>query len=78
VIIALGQGAWTTLLRHYQAEGRIGRLADHSFGHGQTCRPEGAPVLLASYHTSRYNVQTRRIDAGMFLELLARAKQLAG
>jgi uracil-DNA glycosylase len=77
VIIALGQGAWTTLLRHFQALGALGRLADHPFGHGALCRLPSLPLLLASYHTSRYNVQTRRIDAPMFLELLARARRLA-
>ena len=77
VIIALGQGAWTTLLRHFQAQGAIRRLAAHPFGHGVLCRLPGLPLLLASYHTSRYNVQTGRIDAPMFLELLARARRLA-
>ena len=77
VIIALGQGAWLTLLRHFQAQGNIRRLADHPFGHGALCRLSGLPLLLGSYHTSRYNVQTGRIDGPMFLELLSRARKLA-
>lgn len=77
VIIALGQGAWTTLLRHFQAAGAIGRLADHPFAHGAQCRFPGGPLLLASYHTSRYNVQTGRMHAAMFLELLDLARRLA-
>lgn len=78
VVIALGQGAWTTLLRLYQQQGLVRRLADHPFGHGARCRLPGAPLLLGSYHTSRYNVQTGRIDAAMFLTLLGTARQLAG
>ena len=77
VIIALGQGAWTTLLRHYQAVGTVRRLADHPFAHGASCRLRGGPLLLASYHTSRYNVQTGRMHTAMFLELLALARRLA-
>lgn len=77
VIIALGQGAWQTLLRHFQALGALKRLADHPFGHGAICRLPDQPLLLGSYHTSRYNVQTRRIDAPMFLQLLERARRLA-
>ena len=77
VIIALGQGAWLTLLRHFQARGGLRRLADHPFGHGAICRLPGEPLLLGSYHTSRYNVQTRRIDGPMFLELLGQARRLA-
>jgi uracil-DNA glycosylase family 4 len=77
VVIALGQGAWSTLLRHYRSRGLVRRLADHPFGHGAVCRLPGQPLLLGSYHTSRYNVQTGRIDADMFLALLAEARRLA-
>lgn len=77
VVIALGRGAYTSLLRHYQAQGRVRRLADHPFGHGALCRLPGAPLLLACYHTSRYNVQTGRIGPSQFQDLMARACRLA-
>ncbi len=77
VVIALGQGAYASVLRHFQAQGLVRRLADHPFGHGALCRVPGAPLLLASYHTSRYNVQTGRISPSQFLDLLARARRLA-
>lgn len=77
VVVALGQGAFTSFLRHLQGQGRLGRLADFPFAHGAVYRPTGGPCLVASYHTSRYNIQTRRLTEGMFLELLARVKRLA-
>jgi uracil-DNA glycosylase family 4 len=77
VVIALGHGAFTSLLRHYQAQGLVRRLADYPFGHGALFRLPGAPMLLASYHTSRYNVQTGRIGPVQFQDLLARACRLA-
>lgn len=77
VVVALGQGAFTSTLRHFQDEGMIGRLADYPFVHGAVYRPGNGPWLVASYHTSRYNIQTRRLTEAMFLDLLARVKRLA-
>jgi uracil-DNA glycosylase family 4 len=77
VIVALGQGAYTSTLRHFQAEGKIGRMADYPFAHGAICRPVAGLCLVASYHTSRYNILTRRLTEDMFLELLAMVKRLA-
>jgi uracil-DNA glycosylase family 4 len=77
VIVALGQGAFTSLLRLWQAEGAVDRLAAVPFAHGAACRLPGRPWLVASYHTSRYNVQTGRLTAAMFLSLLERVRGLA-
>jgi uracil-DNA glycosylase family 4 len=77
VIVALGQGAFTSTLRHFQTEGKVGRLADYPFAHGAVYRPGNGPWLVASYHTSRYNIQTRRLTEAMFLDLLAKVKRLA-
>jgi len=76
VVVALGQGAFLSLLRLKQAEGTVGRLADYPFAHGATYRPGAGPWLVASYHTSRYNIQTRRLTEAMFLDLLAKVKRL--
>ncbi len=78
VVILLGQGAFTSYLRLLKAEGALNRLADYPFGHGATYRLDDGPWLVASYHTSRYNVQTGRINAGMFLSLLEAVRRLAG
>lgn len=77
VVVALGQGAFNSYLRQMQVDGRLGRLADYPFSHGAVYRPAGGPWLVASYHTSRYNVQTRRMTEEMFLQLLAKVKGLA-
>ena len=76
VVILLGQGAFVSFLKHLVEEGVIDRASRYPFAHGAVYRPEGAPVLVASYHTSRYNVQTGRITSDMFLQLLSRVREL--
>lgn len=78
VVILLGQGAYTSYLRLLKSRGTIERLSDHPFGHGRAFRIPGGPWVLASYHTSRYNIQTGRMTQEMFLALLDQAKGLAG
>lgn len=77
VVLALGQGAFVSCLRLFKEEGLVARLADCPFGHGATYPLSNGLTLVASYHTSRYNVQTGRIDAPMFLDLLARVRAFA-
>ncbi|BCR04079.1 uracil-DNA glycosylase [Desulfuromonas versatilis] len=77
VVVALGQGAFTSYLRRLKQQGQIRRLAELPFAHGAVYRPAAGPWLVASYHTSRYNVQTGRITEPMFLDLLNRVRQLA-
>ncbi len=77
VIITLGSGAHTSVLHLLKTEGLVGRLADYRFGHAASYRLADGRWLLSSYHTSRYNVQTRRISPAMFLDVLALAKDLA-
>lgn len=73
VVLALGRVAHDAVLR---ARGE--RLAAWRFAHGATHRlPEG-PVLVDSYHCSRYNTQTRRLTAPMFVEVVRQAADLAG
>ena len=48
------------------------------FGHGQEFVLPGGQHLIDSYHCSRYNTQTRRLTAPMFLAVLKRAAVLAG
>ncbi len=76
VVVALGQGAFTSYLRLLQAQGVIGRLADYPFRHGAHYRPGGGSWLVPSYHTSRYNIQTGRLTEEMFLRLLDGVRRL--
>jgi uracil-DNA glycosylase family 4 len=77
VVLLLGQGAYLSYLKLLKRKGIVRRLSDHPFGHNRAFRPEGGPWVLASYHTSRYNVQTGRITSKMFTDLLKHARKLA-
>lgn len=76
VVILLGRGAFDSYLRLYYDLGVIRRLKDYPFHHGAVYPLPGGPDLVACYHTSRYNVQTGRMTSALFLDLLARVRQL--
>jgi len=76
VIIALGHGAHKSLLRLFQTQGLIKRLSDVPFGHGSSFLLSNGLRLVGCYHTSRYNVQTGRMNNKMFLDLLGQVKSL--
>jgi uracil-DNA glycosylase len=48
------------------------------FAHGAEHDLGAAPLLIDSYHCSRYNTQTRRLTPEMFMAVLARAAHQAG
>lgn len=77
VVIALGHGAHGSLLRLLQSQGVIKRLSEVPFGHASSFRLPNGLKLIGCYHTSRYNVQTGRMNDKMFLDLLDMAKSLA-
>ena len=70
VVLALGSIAHRAVV---SATGR--RQVDHPFGHGSE-HDLGGFRLLDSYHCSRYNTQTRRLTAEMFLAVFRRARDL--
>lgn len=73
VYVALGRIALEALLDRFGL-----KKAQHPFFHGAHYPlPEGRH-LLASYHVSRQNTQTGRLTREMFLEVLLKAKALAG
>jgi len=76
VLFALGRDAFISILRLLKDAGVIERLADYPFQHNAAYPLSNGQWLLASYHTSRYNVQTRRITPELFLQVLQHAKQL--
>ena len=76
VLIALGHGAHNSLLKLFQAQGLIKRLAEVPFGHGKAHRLANGITLVGCYHTSRYNVQTGRMNSKMFLALLDQVRLL--
>ena len=61
VVIALGSIAHQSAIK---ALG--GKLPKHPFGHGNVHRLHTGPVLIDSYHCSRYNTNTGRLTTPMF------------
>lgn len=61
VVLALGQVAHAAVLR---ASGL--RPSRHPFAHGARHLLDGRLELFDSYHCSRYNMNTRRLDTSMF------------
>ena len=71
VLIALGQ------IAHVAAARGLGLPPSGTrFGHGAEHVAPGGRVLLSSYHCSRYNQNTRRLDAAMFEAVFERAMAL--
>ncbi len=71
VILALGLVAHQAVLKAYglkQSSAKFAHNARHSL-------PDGA-TLVDSYHTSRYNVQTKRLTKDMFDEVFHTIEQL--
>jgi uracil-DNA glycosylase family 4 len=71
VILALGRIAHESVLR--ALGGKPGR---HAFGHGAVQALPDGRKLVASYHTSRYNVNTGVLTEAMFDAVVAEAARL--
>lgn len=71
-ILALGTIAHRGVLRALGL-----KLNLYPFAHGRVHRDTGGPILIDSYHCSRYNTQTRRLTAQMFAAVVAQARALA-
>jgi uracil-DNA glycosylase family 4 len=72
VLVALGQ------IAHVAAARALGLPpASTKFGHGVENRAPDGRILLSSYHCSRYNQNTGRLNAEMFERVFARAIELA-
>ena len=71
VIIALGQ------IAHNAAARALGlKPSATKFGHAAEHEAADGRILLSSYHCSRYNQNTRRLDAAMFEAVFERAMGL--
>jgi uracil-DNA glycosylase family 4 len=68
VLLALGQ------IAHVAAARALGLPSSSTkFGHGAEHQAPDGRILLSSYHCSRYNQNTRRLDAAMFESVFERA-----
>jgi uracil-DNA glycosylase family 4 len=71
VMVALGQ------IAHVAAARMLGLPpASTKFGHGVENVASGGRILLSSYHCSRYNQNTGRLNQAMFESVFARALEL--
>jgi uracil-DNA glycosylase family 4 len=71
VLVALGQ------IAHVAAARALGlRPTPTRFGHGAEAQAPDGRILLSSYHCSRYNQNTGRLDAEMFERVFERAIEL--
>lgn len=71
VIIALGQIAHQSTLKALGA-----KLPKHPFAHNAVHRLHRGPVLVDSYHCSRYNTNTGRLTTRMFEDVFVTALAL--
>ncbi len=70
LILSLGSTSHHAVLRTLKL-----KVKDFPFGHGSEhhlCSPVWSGTLLSSYHTSRYNVQTGRLNQAMFNAIVVR------
>jgi uracil-DNA glycosylase family 4 len=76
VIVALGRigfdAAWRLL-----AERGVRIRPKAMFGHGLIYQPDGGPAVIASYHPSRQNTNTRKLTPEMLRAVFHRAAELA-
>jgi uracil-DNA glycosylase family 4 len=71
VLVALGA------IAHSAAARALGLRPMHSkFGHGSEVTAPDGRILLGTYHSSRYNQNTGRLDAPMFEAVFSRALEL--
>ena len=73
LIVALGTIAHASTLRAYGE-----KPTRHKFAHCAEHAIPNGPLLIDSYHCSRYNQNTRRLTDEMFEAVFARAIKLAG
>ncbi len=52
------------------------RLAAHKFGHHALHEPKPGLLLANSYHVSRYNTSTKRLDTAMFEAVVQSIRQI--
>ena len=76
VVVALGKigfdAAWRLL-----AERGVRMRPKPAFGHGLVYKPQDGPAVIASYHPSRQNTNTRKLTPDMLESVFAAAAELA-
>ena len=73
VILALGGIAHQAVLKAYQL-----KLKAHPFAHNAVHALPDNRYLIDSYHSSRYNIQTKRLNKSQFNEVFHNIDRLLG
>jgi uracil-DNA glycosylase family 4 len=76
VIVALGRIGFEAAWRLLGDRGIVVRPKAR-FGHGLTYEPPGGPIVIASYHPSRQNTNTRKLTPSMLDSVFRTAARLA-
>jgi uracil-DNA glycosylase family 4 len=76
VIVALGRIAFEAAWRLLSDRGIVPRPKP-VFGHGLIYEPAGGPVVIASYHPSRQNTNTRKLTPAMLDSIFDSAARIA-
>jgi uracil-DNA glycosylase family 4 len=76
VIVALGRIGFEAACRLLGERGTVIRPKP-PFGHGLTYEPPGGPIVIASYHPSRQNTNTRKLTPFMLDSVFHTAARLA-
>ena len=71
VVLPLGSIAHASVLRVLGLRERT-----FPFRHGEIYRPDGGPVLASCYHSSRQNLNTRRLTPAMFEAVFAAVRSV--
>ncbi len=76
VMLALGQLAWTSLVRFCVAQQWLSSKPRPNFSHGAQCEITARRYLLGSYHPSQQNTFTGRLTESMFDQVFDTANRL--
>lgn len=77
VVVALGKIGFEAYLNHLKRGGILTTRAPYLFKHGASYEMPDGVVLLASYHPSNQNTQTRKLTRGMFVDIFREAARIA-
>ena len=72
VIIALGEVAYRQIIKLYDI-----KYNTHKFKHGNVLKLNDKIKLISSYHCSKLNINTHKINKGMLKKIFLRAIQLS-